>query len=278
MRRLPPLAVALLLFLATAITTTLAHGPLYSAAILAILGAHEMGHYLMCRRHGVDATYPIFLPFFPVAFGPGTLGAVIRIRSRFPDRRALFDIGAAGPLAGLAVALPVTLIGVALSGYATAAPPNPAWPSLGRSLLFEGFIALVQGPRPAGQYFFLHPLAIAGWFGLFVTGLNLLPIGQLDGGHVVYALLGRSAARRVTLLGLGGFAAVTLLVYNYWFLFLALVATIGRRHPPTIDDDTPLDRGRVALAVLTLAFFVVTFVPVPVVGMPAMWSALRAFR
>jgi membrane-associated protease RseP (regulator of RpoE activity) len=267
----PPL-VPVLLLLATAVTTSLAHGPLYALALLAILGAHEMGHFVYCRRHRVQSTWPLFLPFLPLGLAPGTLGAVIRVRSPYPSRKALLDIGAAGPLAGLVLALPITWLGLVLSKVGPAPAPTPEWPRLGTSLVFEGLALLAKGPRPPGHDVFLHPLAIAGWFGLLVTSINLLPIGQLDGGHVVYALVGGAAARRTTNLALGGFAAVTVLIYNWWILFFAVVAILARRHPAPVDDHTPLDGRRRAVAWLTLAFFVLTFVPAPLQGLPGLWS------
>jgi membrane-associated protease RseP (regulator of RpoE activity) len=275
MSRPPHLALSLALFALTALTTTLAFGPLHSASLLAILGAHEMGHFLMCRRHRVASTYPIFLPFVPLGVSPGTLGALIRITAPFPSRRALFDIGAAGPLAGLLVAVPLTFLGLWLSEVAPAPPPSLESPKLGTSLLFEGLAWAAVGLRPSGHDVYLHPIAIAGWFGLLITSMNLLPIGQLDGGHVAYALLGRRGARTTSLVALAAFAALTLFVYNYWFLFFAVVSIFARRHPQPIDDHTPLDRRRRAVAYLTLASFFLTFIPAPFLGIPPLSSLLR---
>ena len=275
MTRRPPV-LPVVLFVLTAATTTLAHGPLYAAALLAILGAHEMGHFVMCRRHGVRSTWPLFLPL-PLAeeMSAGTLGAVIKIRSPFPSRKALFDIAAAGPIAGLVVAIPVTLVGLELSEVVAAGPQAATALSLGESLIVRALAWLVFGNLPAGQDLSLHPIAFAGWFGLFMTGLNLLPIGQLDGGHVVYALAGPARARRSTALALAAFAALTLAVYNYWILFLVLVAVFARRHPAPLDDWTPLDAARRRIGYATLGLFVLTFTPVPIAGIPSLWTLLH---
>jgi len=259
----------------------------YAAAILAILLAHELGHYLMARAWAVDSTLPFFIPGPPPV---GTLGAVIRIRSPFPSRRAVLDIGAAGPLAGLVVALPLYAWGLAHS----AVRPVPeglvggshigsplamlrAWLAgqeivgaagaaqlIGDSLLTRAVQVLAVGPLPAGQDLFLHPVALAAWFGLFVTTLNLLPIGQLDGGHVLYAWLGHERAHRVSrLLSWGLLAAGLTLSWN-WLVWWAVTRFVVRlEHPPALEEMGALDGGRVAVALLSLVLFALTFVPVP---------------
>src|SRR5262249_54740285 len=171
----------------------LSGGALLVLALIAILLSHEMGHYLACRYYRVDATLPHFIPFpFSIV---GTLGAFIRIRSPFPQRRALFDIGVAGPLAGFVIALPVLFLGVR---EATLQPlvtePNAAL-QLGEPLLFKIAVELLRGPIPSDLTLTIGPIGLAAWFGLFMTALNLLPTGQLDGGHVTYALLPRHASR-----------------------------------------------------------------------------------
>jgi len=277
-RRLP-IANALL-FLATLGTTTvagsfftgvdfahdagvLARGLPYAAALLAILLAHESGHYLMCRRHGVDASLPYFLPAPPfVIFG--TFGAFIRIRSRFPDRRALFDIGAAGPWAGFVVAVVVYVVGLRLSTISLITPTAPPGGFIienGDSLLTAFLTRLVLGVDPSVVD--IHPVAIAGWFGLFVTSLNLLPVGQLDGGHALYAATGRRTQlvpalliATVVWLGLRGWFG-----WLVWALLLSVVLSLG--HPPTRDDRLPLGGIRQLAAFATVVLFVVTFVPEP---------------
>jgi membrane-associated protease RseP (regulator of RpoE activity) len=211
-------------------------GAPFAGALVAILLSHEMGHYLLARRHRVDATLPFFIPFLPFPFGVGTLGAVIRIRSRMPSRAAVLDIGLAGPVVGFVVAVPLLLWGYAhsqASPLSTASLPLPSVLNLvrgilrhetlpegsaiffGRSLVSMLALRLVHPELPFGSEVVEHPVAIAAWFGLYVTTINLLPIGQLDGGHALYALLGGERARRVSrlfswvLLGLGVFVSWT---------------------------------------------------------------------
>jgi membrane-associated protease RseP (regulator of RpoE activity) len=236
------------------------NGVPFAAALIAILLVHESGHYLMCVRHRVDASLPYFLPA-PPFFVLGTFGAFIRIRSRFPDRRALFDIGAAGPWAGFVVAVAVTVFGLSRSTV-LASPPSAHVLELGDSLLTAWLTQLVLGVDPARVV--LHPVAFAGWVGLFVTSLNLLPAGQLDGGHVVYAARGRRSRLLPGLLiavlvwlGLRGQP-----VWMFWALVLAVMAFLG--HPPTMNDSRPLDPGRRLATIATLAVFVLTFVPEPI--------------
>jgi len=176
-----------LLFVLTIGTTTLAAGPIYSASVLSILTAHEFGHYFAARYHRVPATLPYFIPFPSIL---GTLGAVIRMSPYIPNRRALFDIAAAGPIAGLVVAFPLSLVGIFLSHHVPTPDEAERWISLGDPLIFRAMQWLIFGPQPEEMELLLHPIAFAGWVGLFVTALNLLPISQLDGGHINYALFG----------------------------------------------------------------------------------------
>jgi membrane-associated protease RseP (regulator of RpoE activity) len=260
-RRFPRTNV--LLLAATAITTTLAHGPAFSLALIAILLAHESGHYLMCLRHGVQASLPYFLP---APIGPGTFGAFIRIRSRFPHRRALFDIGAAGPWAGLLVAVPVLWLGLHLSTTSLLPPPGPSW-ELGDSLLTAWLTRLVIDPDPS-QTVILHPVAFAGWLGLLVTSLNLLPVGQLDGGHVLYAALPRRlrvfpAVLIAGLVWLGLRGAVN------WFIWAGIMFAMAVLGPPPVLEPTlPLGPGRRVGVLLSFAVLVLTFVPTPIRLMP----------
>ncbi|HET8540498.1 MAG TPA: site-2 protease family protein [Anaeromyxobacter sp.] len=260
----------------------------FAGSLVAILFTHEMGHYVLARRYGVRATLPYFIP---VPFGVGTLGAVIRMRSPIPSRRATLDIGAAGPLAGLAVALPLLLVGFSLSevrevgaAAATTASPLQSPFTLVRALLAHeplrgasGGIEvfgdsaltwaagrLVFGSLPAGHDVFLHPIALAAWLGLLVTTLNLVPLGQLDGGHVLYALLGRRRARLVGRAVSAGLLAAGIFWTWSWLVWWALSRfVIGLGHPPALAEE-PLGPGRRAIAWLSLALFVLTFVPVPV--------------
>lgn len=239
---------------------TLVHGIPFAATLLAILLVHESGHYLSCRWHGVRASLPYFLPAPPV-FLLGTFGAFIRIRSRFPNRRALFDIGASGPWAGFVVALLASAIGLSRSTVTTLPPGPHSW-ELGDSLLFTLLTRLVLRADPA--HVILHDVAFAGWVGLFVTSLNLLPAGQLDGGHVLYAAAGRRTnALPGILFGFLvwlGFRGQP--VWFFWGAVVALMMLLG--HPPTEDDPRPLGAPRLFATVGTLALFVLTFVPDPI--------------
>ncbi|BDG09684.1 site-2 protease family protein [Anaeromyxobacter paludicola] len=258
----------------------------FAAAILGILVCHEMGHYLLGRAYGVDSTLPFFIP---VPFGFGTFGAVIRIRSAMPTRRAVIDIGAAGPIAGFVVAVPLLAWGLAHSeiravGEGAAQASNVGSPfailralwlhqelrgggglqMMGDSLVTWGVAKLVVGALAPGFDVFLHPVALAAWLGLFVTTLNLIPIGQLDGGHVTYALLGRRGAFWVSravslgLLGFGIFAS-----WNWLIWWLITLFGVGLRHPPALVEE-PLGPGRKLLAVVSLLLFLATFIPVPI--------------
>lgn len=256
-RRFP--LVHVLLLGATGVTTTLAQGPAFGLTLMAILLTHEAGHYVMCRRHRVSASLPYFLPA-PPFFLIGTFGAFIRIRSRFPNRRALFDIGAGGPWAGFVVAVAATVIGLHLSTVMPEAPSGSLI-ELGDSLLTAWLTRIVLHTDPATVM--LHPIAFAGWCGLFVTSLNLLPAGQLDGGHVLYAAIRQSRLVPATLL-----AFLLWLAWRgspSWILWAIIVATMtGLGHPPTIDDGMPLDRSRRVGVVLSLVVLVLTFVVEPV--------------
>jgi membrane-associated protease RseP (regulator of RpoE activity) len=266
--------IHVVLFLTTLFTTTLAgsfqagvnpltdlrlliHGLPFSVTLMGILLVHEMGHFLMSRVHGVEATPPYFIPGPP--FLIGTFGAFIRMRTP-TNRKALFDVGAAGPWAGFLVAIPAVFYGLSLSEV-RALEPNAGGLVLGDSLVFSWLTRLALGVSPANVTILLHPIALAGWFGLFVTFLNLLPIGQLDGGHVVYALIGRRhrwVARCALLVVIG----LAFLGWQGWVMWAVLVTVLGLDHPPTIDD-TPLDLRRRVAAWLTIALFAITFMPVP---------------
>lgn len=243
----------------------LAQGLWYSLTILAILGCHEMGHYLACLHYRVDATPPYFLPApLPLT---GTLGAFIRIRSRIPSKAALFDIGVAGPIAGFVIAVPALFVGLWLSHVAELPANVDGFVELGEPLLFRLATWMVFGTVPDGYAVNLHPMAFAAWFGLLATALNLFPIGQLDGGHVTYAVLGRRSSW-VTLGMIGGAIALTAFVSLSWLvwtlLLIAMLLAMGPHHPPTLDDSEPLDRNRRLLAVVALAMLILCFTPAPI--------------
>lgn len=248
------------LFALTIVSTMLVGGPLYGLAIVLILLAHEMGHYLAARHYRVPATLPYFIPMPLTVFG--TMGAVIRMDSVGQDRKVLFDIGVAGPIAGLVLSLPACLIGLSMSRVVETTQIGANHISLGSSLLFQWFQDLQFGHVPEGRDVLLHPVAFAGWAGLFVTALNLLPIGQLDGGHVVYALLGRRS-RWLSLAVTAGFLAMAIFVSPTWLLMAVLLLVFGIRHPPTGDDTVPIDRGRRLIGVALMIVLVLAFTPKP---------------
>lgn len=239
------------------------HGAWYAFTILAILGTHELGHYYACRYHQVDASPPYFLP---APFLTGTFGAVIRIRERIPTKAILFDIGVAGPIAGFIVAVPALFIGLSLSRLTELPTTDTNLIFLGEPLLFQGAAWLVWGDTPVGYSINLHPVGFAAWFGLLATALNLFPIAQLDGGHITYAALG-SRSTVVTITGIFVVLGLTF-VSPSWFLWAVLLLTMvvvgGPRHPPTLDDQLPLDRTRLWLAVVAALIFVLCFTPSPV--------------
>ena len=270
-------AVHLLLFIATLITAVYAGarqrgvnlldepslfpiGLPYAVSLLTILGVHEFGHYAMARRHGVAVTLPYFVPF---PMGLGTLGAFIQMKSLIKTRRAIFDIGIAGPLAGLAVALPLLYFGIGTES-ASSGDGSRFAVDAGSSM----FLALLQQVAYGGNISTaavnLSPVAFAAWIGVFVTALNLLPVGQLDGGHIAYALFGRRHARAVSIATVSLMAGLGLVVWPgllTWALIVTLIA--GFSHMPALDDVTPPDAKRFALGVLTLALPILIVVPVP---------------
>ena len=236
----------------------------YSATILAILGCHEMGHYVACRYYGVDASLPYFLPApLPLT---GTLGAFIKIRARIPSRVALFDIGLSGPIAGFVVAVPALFIGLGLSAIERV-PEDFSGVELGEPLLFRAAAWLVWGDVADGMSINMHPMAFAAWFGLLATALNLFPIGQLDGGHVAYSVLGRRSSF-ITLAMILVAVALTALVSMSWLvwtiLMVVMLFAIGPHHPPTLDDEAPLGTARLVLAVVGLVMLIVCFTPAPI--------------
>ncbi len=240
----------------------------FSIPALGILACHELGHYLACRHYRVPATLPYFLPL-PAVFG--TLGAFIKIKAPIRYKQQLFDIGIAGPLAGFAVLLPLLLIGVAKSSPAPlplSAAEGAAFATLlvpGQCLALELVTRLFHGPLPEGWILNLHPFAIAAWFGMLVTALNLLPLGQLDGGHVSYAALGRIQHRLAIPLWI--LLASLSFYWLGWALWALITLFLGLRHPPVVDEAEPLDRRRKALALAALAVFILCFIPRPLVDL-----------
>jgi membrane-associated protease RseP (regulator of RpoE activity) len=240
----------------------LAHGVTYAALLLLILGAHEMGHYVACRYYGVPATLPFFIPGPPMLIG--TLGAVIRIRGRIPSRRALFDIAAAGPIAGFVVALPLLILGIA-NAVELAPTKEPPGLALGPPLCSWFFEHLFHG----GASLQVGSLYGAAWVGMLVTSMNLFPVGQLDGGHALFALRPKShrgvswttIALLAILVVVQSIAQRSPSAYSLW---LVILLGLRDRHPRLIDESEALGPGRVALAIVLLLIFAVTFIPSPI--------------
>ena len=236
----------------------------YSLTILGILGAHEMGHYLACRRYQVDATLPYFLPL-PPPFWTGTLGAVIRIREAFPTRTILFDIGVAGPIAGFVALVPALFYGLSLSTIVPAPAESASLVYLGEPLLFRLGAWLMFGSIADGYTLNIHPIVFASWFGMLATALNLLPFGQLDGGHITYAILGRWSTH-ISLLTVAT-AVVMTFFSTSWIvmtvMMLAMLLVLGPRHPRVIYEYEPLGRGRKRVALFAVAMLALCFTPVP---------------
>jgi len=240
----------------------LLEGVPFAFTLLAILGTHEFGHYFTARAYGASVSLPYFIPAPPPLLF-GTLGAIIRMRSPARDKNSLFDIAAAGPLAGLVVALPALWIGLGWSKVA--AVPSGGNVMFGDSLLMRFMTWLAFGPLPPGHDVFVHPVALAGWVGLFVTALNLFPVGQLDGGRIAYALFG-ARHRQIsiaTFLGLLALGAVT--GSGNWFVWAFLLFFVmGFRHQPPLDDLSPLSPGRYAVGFFCLLLLVLLIPPVPI--------------
>ncbi len=245
--------------------TVLRDGLPFSLTLLTILGVHEMGHYVAARLHGVKVTLPFFIPL-PLSGSLGTLGAVIFIRSPLMNRRALFDVGISGPLAGLVVALPLYLVGLRQS-------PSVGLPEMwlqagirrvANPPLLDALASLVLETPDLDRFvFYRHPMALAAWFGVLLTTLNLLPLGQFDGGHVAYALLGRRAWRLawgtfvvLVVLGLQGF-------WIAWLLWAFMGLLTGLNHPPPHDDVLPLGAARTVIGIGTALLFLLMFTPAP---------------
>ncbi len=274
--------VNLILFLLTVATTLLAGtmmeggnpftrltditlGIPFAFTLLLILGCHEFGHYYYAQKHHVEATLPYFLPAPPFLFLIGTFGAFIKIKSPIYRRDALLQIGAAGPIAGFIVAVPALLVGLSLSTVVETVESTGGI-ILGDSLLMKLFTALLYPGLGETQDIMLHPIAFAGWIGLLVTMLNLLPIGQLDGGHIAYAMLGEKH-QYIAKIAFLALIPLSFLSLN-WLVWGALILLLMRttRHPPIQDIYTPLSAANKRIGYLCLAIFILCFIPVPFRG------------
>ena len=233
----------------------------FAVPFLLILTFHEFGHYFAARHHRVLSTLPFYLP---VPFGIGSFGAVIALKSPLLNRRMVFDVGVAGPLAGFLVALPIFIYGIWNSEVGPLAPMmGQTILQEGKSILYAGLLWLSKGPIPDGHDIFLNPIAWAGWLGMFITALNLVPIGQLDGGHVLFSMFG-AGHRKIARLAFAGLLGLCLFT-NSFILFAILVFFLVKLdHPPSVDDRPKLDLKRLCIGWVTILIFLLTFVPSPV--------------
>ena len=239
---------------------SLVQGFSYSGPLMLILLCHEMGHFLQAVRYRVPASFPFFIPL-PIP-PLGTMGAVIAQGRGAADRKQMFDIAVSGPLAGLLVTIPVLYVGIKDSTFGVI-PSGPV-PEFGEPLIIQWMIAWIHGPTPDGQTLYMNGFAHAGWVGVLVTALNLIPIGQLDGGHLTYTLLGRPA-HRIAIVVVGVAAAWMILTKTYaYILLLILILITGTKHPPTRDDTAPLGVFRHVVGWLTLSFLLIGFTPTPI--------------
>ncbi|HKP13536.1 MAG TPA: site-2 protease family protein [Blastocatellia bacterium] len=258
------LYTALVAEVSTGHYSSLGEGLIFASCLLLILGTHEMGHYLTCRRHGVKATLPYFIPAPPAPMSPfGTFGAAIKIQSPFPSRKALFDIGISGPLAGFVVLIPIAFIGL-LTAKAAPAPP-PGTFQYKDPLLF----ILIIKAFGAAPIILWNPYYWAAWAGLLITALNLFPFAQLDGGHVSFALFGKE---RHTLISYGVFLLSILLVVldiclhqqMTWLIWVGILYALSKLDHPNVEDPEPLGAARIILAVVALLIFILSYMPFPV--------------
>lgn len=271
--------INIVLFVVTAFTTTLAgafyvDGPseswlwfflggwVFSVPLMSILLVHEMGHYMAGRKNHLDITPPYFLPSIPPL---GTFGAFIKIRSLIPTRKVLVEVGASGPIAGAVVAIPLLAVGLFLSDIRPEViKPTGLTLTFGSSLILEFLCLLKFGQFSFNATILMHPTAMAAWFGLFVTAMNLLPMGQLDGGHVIYALFGRRRAQLISFAAFGLMILMGVFYWQGWLVFGLLALFLGLRHPPPLDPYTPLDRSGRIIGWAAVILFFLTFVPVPI--------------
>lgn len=259
-------SIFLVLFSATIVTTWMVGGPWYSFGLILILGTHEFGHYWACRVNNVNSSLPNFLPVPPIPYflNIGTMGAFIMIKEPIPNRKALMEIGASGPIAGFVVAVPVLVVGLLNSQMTLGNSLEEPNLFFGSSLILWAMTEAVWGVNPIATDFtiHLHPLAYAGWLGMFFTALNLLPLGQLDGGHVVYSLFNR---KRALLAARIFFVALIVLGFDWagWWVWAGLVLILGLRHPPVLDESIPLEPKHRIVGYASLLILILTFVPVP---------------
>lgn len=229
----------------------------FSFTLLLILGTHELSHYFASKRHGIKATLPYFIPAPSLV---GTFGAFIRMKSPILNKRALIDIGISGPIGGFIVSLIAVIVGLNLSTIVQKGVYEGL--KLGSPLIFEFISRIIVGLPQEGYDILLHPIAFAGWIGLFVTSLNLIPIGQLDGGHIAYAIIGERQ-RLISIIIIPILLALGLYGWPGWYVWALLTSILGVRHPPILDPEIPLDKREVFLGLTALIIFAITFIPIP---------------
>jgi membrane-associated protease RseP (regulator of RpoE activity) len=235
----------------------------FSVTLMVILLSHELSHYFTSRRHGVKATLPYFIPAPATLTIFGTFGAFIKMKSPIITREALIDIGASGPIAGFIISVIATIVGLQMSRVGPVPRTGGAITFIfGDSILFSFLSQIILGATPAGSDILLHPVAFAGWIGLFVTSINLIPVGQLDGGHIAYALLGEKHTRFSMFLILM-MILLGLLSWEGWFVWSVLLLILGLRHPPVIYWKVPLGGKRKLIGWLAFVIFILTFIPAP---------------
>jgi membrane-associated protease RseP (regulator of RpoE activity) len=269
-----PIIINIILFIITFITTSLAgassgntipeillSGLPYSLTIITILLTHEFGHYFAARSFGVRATLPYFIPFPSLI---GTMGAVIKVKSPIPDRRALFYIGAMGPLAGFVVSLIAVIVGISLSEVRNLPVGGGEFPIpvFGDSILFAAIVKAIHGSIPEGKDIFLSPYAWAGWIGFLVTSINLMPVGQLDGSHILYALVGK----KQRIFGWGVFGGLALLSFYWygWILWIFIIMFFLMVAHPPVAEGKELSLFEKGMGWFCILIFFLTFIPVPV--------------
>lgn len=230
----------------------------FSLTLMIILLSHEFAHFFSSRNHGVKATLPYFIPAPNII---GTFGAFIKMKSPIITRKALIDIGASGPIAGFIISVVACIAGLNMSDVVSVSETRGLL-RLGDSILFSFLTGAILGVTPVDQDIMLNPVAFAGWIGLFVTSINLIPVGQLDGGHIAYALLGEKQMRLSVILVVV-LAWLGLFIWEGWVLWAVLLVILGVRHPPVIYWEVPLDRKRKWIGGMSLIIFILTFIPVP---------------
>ena len=233
----------------------------YAVVLIGILLGHELGHFLTCRYYNIDATLPFFIPA-PTLIG--TLGAFIKIRSPITKKQQLFDIGIAGPLTGFILSLPAIIYGLSLSKLVPSLPRDESF-VFGEPLILRIVGSMVFKGAPEGFDVIPHPIAFAGWVGVLVTALNLFPVGQLDGGHIVYALMGQKSRRFAPYI-IGIFVLMGIFFWIGWFVWAILIYFLGLKHPHIHDEDKPLSLGRRYVGYLMLVIFILCFIPDPIKG------------